>query len=129
MEGSPREALQPPDRLCSADQGERMRQLLQAGLQMPIDAEAEQHIGAARHERIPTRTTQRNGSRERLVTRRRGVVRVGIPKTRTGESAARKVTGNDKHRRTGCDGAATMDLTLGGPLESSSSCRTTSTTD
>jgi putative transposase len=72
------------DLLCSADEGERMRQLLRAGLQMLIDAEAEQHVGAARHERTPTRTTQRNGSRERLVATTAGDVTVGIPKTRTG---------------------------------------------
>jgi putative transposase len=72
------------DVLCSADEGERMRQLLQSGLQMVIDAEAEQHIGAARHERTPARTTQRNGSRERLVTTTAGDVTVGIPKLRTG---------------------------------------------
>ena len=73
------------DVLCSAAEGERMRQLLQAGLQMLIDAEAEQHIGAARHERTPTRTTQRNGSRERLVTTTAGDVRVRSEERRVGK--------------------------------------------
>jgi len=72
------------DTLCSAEEGERMRRLLAAGLQMLIDAEAEAHIGAGRHERTPSRTTQRNGSRDRLVATTAGDVQVAIPKTRTG---------------------------------------------
>jgi len=72
------------DALCSAEEGDRMRRLLAAGLQMLIDAEADAHIGAGRHERTPSRTTQRNGSRDRLVTTTAGDVHVAIPKTRTG---------------------------------------------
>jgi len=72
------------ERLCSAEEGERMRRLLGAGLQMLIDAEAESHIGAGWHERTPARTTQRNGTRDRLVATTAGDVTVAIPKTRTG---------------------------------------------
>jgi putative transposase len=72
------------DELCSAEEGDRMRRLLAAGLQMLIDAEADAHIGAGRHERSPSRTTQRNGSRDRLVATTAGDVHVAIPKTRTG---------------------------------------------
>jgi putative transposase len=70
--------------LRSAEHGEMMRQLLGGALQMLVDAEAEAHIGAGRHERVPTRTTQRNGTRERLVATTAGDVTVQIPKTRTG---------------------------------------------
>jgi putative transposase len=70
--------------LCSADEGVRMRQVLAAGLQMLIDAEADAQIGAGRHERTATRTTQRNGTRDRLVATTAGDVTVAIPKTRTG---------------------------------------------
>ena len=72
------------EQLCSAEEGQRMRRLLGAGLQMLIDAEAEEHIGAGRHERTSARTTQRNGSRDRLVATTAGDVTVQIPKTRTG---------------------------------------------
>ncbi len=51
----------------SADSGELMRRLLHTMLQALIDAEATAHIGAGPHERTETRTTQRNGTRDRLV--------------------------------------------------------------
>ncbi|GAA4968890.1 IS256 family transposase [Kineococcus glutinatus] len=70
--------------LTDADSGDLMRRLLQGALQALVDAEAEAHIGAGRHERASTRTTQRNGLREKLVATTAGDVRVKIPKTRTG---------------------------------------------
>ena len=72
------------EQVCSAEEGMRMRQILGAGLQMLIDAEAAEHIGAGRHERSASRTTQRNGTRDRLVATTAGDVTVAIPKTRTG---------------------------------------------
>src|SRR3954454_12121267 len=50
-----------------ADSDELMSRLLHTMLQALIDAEATAHIGAAPHERTATRTTQRNGIREKLV--------------------------------------------------------------
>ncbi|WP_432504478.1 transposase, partial [Kineococcus arenarius] len=70
--------------LTDADSGEVMRRLLQGALQALIEAEAETHVGAGRHERASTRTTQRNGSREKLVATTAGDLTVKIPKTRTG---------------------------------------------
>jgi putative transposase len=70
--------------LSSADDGELMRKVLTAMLQALIDAEATAHIGAGPHERTGSRTTQRNGTREKLVTTGTGDVMVRIPKTRTG---------------------------------------------
>ena len=70
--------------LSSADDGELMRKMLTAMLQALIDAEATAHIGAGPHERTQTRTTQRNGTREKVVTTGTGDVMVRIPKTRTG---------------------------------------------
>nr|BAE45067.1 transposase [Terrabacter sp. DBF63] len=61
-----------------------MRRLLGSALQMLVDAEATEHIGAAKHERTTARTTQRNGTREKLVATTAGDVTVKIPKTRTG---------------------------------------------
>ena len=59
--------LELSEALRSADGGELMRRLLLTMLQAVIDAEATAHIGAGPHERTDTRTTQRNGTREKLV--------------------------------------------------------------
>ncbi len=53
-------------------------------LQALIDAEATEHIGAARYQRAETRTNQRNGGRERLLTTKAGDVELKIPKWRHG---------------------------------------------
>ena len=70
--------------LTGADDGELMRKMLTAMLQALIDAEATAHIGAGPHERTASRTTQRNGTRDKTVTTGVGDVMVRIPKTRTG---------------------------------------------
>src|SRR3954471_11480145 len=67
-----------------ADSGELMRRLLHTMLEALIDAEATAHIGAAPHQRTDTRTTQRNGTREKLVATTAGDLTVKIPKLRTG---------------------------------------------
>jgi putative transposase len=53
-------------------------------LQALIDAEATAQIGAERFERSSTRTTQRNGSRDRLLSTKAGDVDLKIPKLRQG---------------------------------------------
>ena len=70
--------------LNTADEGSVMRRILASGLQALIEAEATAAIGAGRHERTATRTTQRNGSRDKTVTTTAGDITVSIPKTRTG---------------------------------------------
>lgn len=70
--------------LTTADDGTFMRRILQGALQALIDAEAEHHIGAGHHERSAGRTTQRNGTRDRLVATTAGDLALKIPKTRTG---------------------------------------------
>jgi putative transposase len=72
------------EELRTAEAGEVMRRVLGAALQMLIDAEASVHIGAEPHERTTTRTTHRNGAREKTVSTTAGDVTVRIPKTRTG---------------------------------------------
>jgi hypothetical protein len=59
--------LELSEALRSADSGELMRRLLHTMLQALIDAEATAQIGAGPHERTDTRTTQRNGTRDKLV--------------------------------------------------------------
>src|SRR5512133_809949 len=70
--------------LRSADGGMVMDRLLAGALQALIELEATEVIGAGRHERTATRTTQRNGVRPKTVTTLAGDVTVAIPKTRTG---------------------------------------------
>jgi transposase-like protein len=53
-------------------------------LQALIEAEATEHIGAGRYERTETRTTQRNGHRDRLLATKAGDVELKIPKLRKG---------------------------------------------
>lgn len=53
-------------------------------LQALIDAEATARIGAERFERTPSRTTQRNGTRDRLLSTKAGDVELKIPKLRWG---------------------------------------------
>jgi len=61
-----------------------LRQMVQQFTQAVIELEAEQRIGAGRHERSPNRTTQRNGYRERGLSTRVGELELRIPKLRTG---------------------------------------------
>jgi putative transposase len=70
--------------LRSADGGEMMRLMLAKMLQALVDAEATAHIGAAAHERNQARITQRNGTREKVVSTTSGDLTVKIAKTRTG---------------------------------------------
>ena len=53
-------------------------------LQALIDAEATARIGAERFERTSTRTTQRNGTRDRLLATKAGDLELKIPKLRQG---------------------------------------------
>ena len=76
--------LEPLDTMKSTDASELMRGLLATMLQELVDAEATSVIGAGPHERTETRTTQRNGGRDKVVTTGVGDVTVRIPKTRTG---------------------------------------------
>ena len=76
--------LELTDALRSADGGEVMRRLLLTMLQAMIDAEARAQIGAGPHERTENCTTQRNGTRDKLVATTAGDLTFKIPKVRTG---------------------------------------------
>jgi putative transposase len=62
--------------------------VLREGVRMLAEAlmelEVEQHLGAARHERTPERTGQRNGYRERTWDTRVGTVGLRVPRARDG---------------------------------------------
>jgi len=56
-----------------------VRESVQMVMQELIEAEAAEQIGAARYERVESRTTDRNGSRPRLVTTRPATSACGFP--------------------------------------------------
>jgi len=70
--------------LQAGDLTDPIRQSLEWVLQQLIEAEATAFIGAAKHERTDTRTTQRNGYRPRVLSTTAGDVELQIPKLREG---------------------------------------------
>ncbi|MCD5422503.1 IS256 family transposase [Rhodococcus pyridinivorans] len=76
--------LELTESLRTADGGDIMRTLLATILQALVDAEATAHIGAGRYERTDTRTTSRNGTRDKTVSTTSGDVTVKIPTLRHG---------------------------------------------
>src|SRR3989442_574090 len=70
--------------LKAGEMTETVRTSLQWVLQALIEAEVTAVIGAERHERAETRTTQRNGHRPKLVSTAAGDIELGIPKLRSG---------------------------------------------
>jgi putative transposase len=63
---------------------ELLREVVRDALQELIEEELTATIGAAKHERTDTRTAQRNGGRDRLVSTPAGDVELRIPKLRKG---------------------------------------------
>ncbi len=61
-----------------------IRECVRVAMQELIDTEAATAIGAGRYERTESRTTERNGSRPRLLTTHAGDVQLAIPKLRAG---------------------------------------------
>ena len=61
-----------------------LRDAMEVISQMVIELEAENQIGASKHERSPKRTNQRNGYRKRKWETRVGEVDLAIPKLRRG---------------------------------------------
>ena len=72
------------DALKSADAGAVFAELIRAGLQQLIEAEATAVIGAGRYERTESRAVHRNGRRPKTVSTTSGDVEVQIPKLRAG---------------------------------------------
>jgi transposase-like protein len=59
-------------------------ELIRAGLQALIEAEATETIGAGRYQRCADRGTHRNGHRPKMVSTTAGDIEVQIPKLRVG---------------------------------------------
>lgn len=72
------------DALKSAEAGAVFAELIRAGLQALIEAEAAAKIGAGRYERSEARETHRNGHRARTLSTTSGDIEVKIPKLRAG---------------------------------------------
>ena len=72
------------DALLTADPQAMFAELVRAGLQALIEAEAAATIGADRYERAEGRTTHRNGHRAKTVSTPIGDIEAQIPKLRSG---------------------------------------------
>ena len=70
--------------LQKSGEGDFLRAVAEAVLQMLMEADAEGLIGAGRHERSPERLNRRNGYRERTLDTRLGPLQLRIPKLRQG---------------------------------------------
>ncbi len=67
------------DALKSADAGAVFAELIRAGLQALIEAEATETIGAGRYHRTDGRATHRNGHRPKTVSTASGDIEVQVP--------------------------------------------------
>jgi transposase-like protein len=72
--------------LEKAGDGDFLRSVAEAVLQLLMEADVEGLIVAARHERTAERQTYRNGYRERVLDTRLGTLQLRVPKLRTGPS-------------------------------------------
>jgi putative transposase len=70
--------------LQKAGDGDFLRAVAEAVLQLPMEADVEGLIGAGRHERSAERLNWRNGYRERTLDTRLGALQLRIPKLRQG---------------------------------------------
>ena len=70
--------------LQKAGDGDFLRSVAEAVLQLLMESDVEGLIGAGRHERSPERLTYRNGYRERALDTRLGTLQLRVPKLRQG---------------------------------------------
>ena len=74
------------DVVQNSDDGDFLKAIAETALQRIMDADVDNIIGAARHERSPERLTYRNGYRERTLETRLGSLELKVPKLRAGPS-------------------------------------------
>ena len=70
--------------LAKAGDGDFLRSVAEAVVQLLMETDVEGLIGAGRHERSGERTTYRNGYRDRVLDTRLGSLQLRIPKLRQG---------------------------------------------
>lgn len=68
--------------LAKAGDGDFLRRVAEAVVQLLMETDVEGLIGAGRHERSGERTTYRNGYRDRTLDTRLGALQLRIPKLR-----------------------------------------------
>jgi transposase-like protein len=76
--------------LAKHDQGDFLRGIAEAVLQLIMESDVDGLIGAGRHERSGERTTWRNGYRERALDTRLGTLNLRVPKLRQGSCQRRR---------------------------------------
>jgi transposase-like protein len=79
--------------LAKAGDGDVLRSVAEAVLQMVMEADVEGLIGAGRYERTGERLNWRNGFRDRTLDTRLGALHLRIPKLRQGSSSPVKNPG------------------------------------
>ena len=84
--------------LAKAGDGDFLRSVAEAVVQLLMETDVEGLIGAGRHERSGDRTTYRNGYRDRTLDTRLGSLQLRIPKLRQG-SYSRPSSSRPRHRR------------------------------
>ena len=106
--------------LAKHDQGDFLRSVAEAVLQLIMEADVEGLIGAGKHERSGERTTWRNGYRERALDTRLGTLNLRVPKLRQGsyfpgflEARKTSVFSDIEH-----EGSATSQMTSWGKRRS-----------
>ena len=70
--------------LAKAGDGDFLRSVAEAVVQLLMETDVEGLIGAGRHERSGERTTYRNGYRDRSLDTRLGTLQLRVPKLRQG---------------------------------------------
>ena len=90
--------------LQKAGEGDFLRAVAEAVLQILMESDAEGLIGAGRHERSPERLNYRNGFRDRALDTRLGTLQLRVPKLRQGSYfppflEPRKVSGQPEPHR------------------------------
>jgi putative transposase len=78
------ETLPLAELLAKAGDGDFLRSVAEAVVQLLMETDVEGLIGAGRHERSGDRTTYRNGYRDRTLDTRLGALQLRIPKLRQG---------------------------------------------
>lgn len=84
------------------DQGDFLRSVAEAVLQMIMEADVEGVIGAGRHERAENRTTWRNGYRDRTLDTRLGTLNLKVPKLRQGSYCPGFLEARNMFRTSAC---------------------------
>jgi putative transposase len=75
-----------PELLAKAGDGDFLRSVAEAVLQLLLEADVEGLIGAGRYERTGERLNCRNGFRDRTLDTRLGAPQLRVPKLRQGSS-------------------------------------------